>query len=189
MKSDLYKLPPFALLFAICGEFTPLVIVFVTGLVPRIIWIPKQVQGAREKARDRRRRCQQLGGFEQTAGAMILRHDVSRLTGSRQREAYKYVAQSLNLYSESLDKYVPSLIPPGLVRRRVDRRLNDLEVDDLGIARDGGVRSMNEEEVVLACEERGLEILGKEESDLRKNLSAWIEERVKRSREMKNDEK
>lgn len=171
----------------ICGEFTPLVIVFVTGAVPRVIWIPKQVRGQRERAEERRRICQQIGGFESSAGTMILRDEISSFTGSRQREAYRYIAQSLGLYSEFLDKYVSFLIPPGFVRRRVDRRLEDLKVDDFAIVRDGGVQGMNKEEVVTACEERGMDVLGKEEGELRKALSKWVEERSRVSKELKRD--
>ena len=115
---------------------------------------------------------------------MILRDDLSRLEGPRERDAYKYLAQSLGLYSESLDKFVPFLIPPGFVRRRVDARVKDLEADDWAIARDGGVRDLNKEEVVAACEERGIEILGKEDIELRKKLNSWIEERRTSSKEV-----
>ena len=183
VKSDLYKLPPFMLLFMICGEFTPLVIVFVTGLVPRIIWLPKQRQNAREITEQRRRTSQQEGGFKQTAGAMILRNELSNLSGSSQNEAYKYIARSLGLYSPSLDRYIPALIPAAFIRRRVDRRLKDLEVDDFAIARDGGVQSLDKEEVIIACEERGMDVLNKEESRLREQLSRWVEERIRSSRD------
>jgi len=185
-RSDLNKLPPFLLLWLICGEFTPLVIVFVTGLVPRIIWLPKQFQKAREKAEERRRSCQSDGKFKEGAGAMILRDDLLRLEGSRQREVYKYVSQSLGLHPPILDKNFPFLVLPALVRRRVDRTLSDLEVDDFAIARDGGVRSMDDEEVLRACEERGMDVLEKDRGALREALSGWIEGRSRSSKERKN---
>jgi hypothetical protein len=43
-RHDLKKLPPFALVFMICGEFTPLVILALgTSVVPYVCRIPKQV--------------------------------------------------------------------------------------------------------------------------------------------------
>ncbi|KAL6721085.1 hypothetical protein ACLMJK_000185 [Lecanora helva] len=182
-KSDTWRVPPFALLFAICGEFTPLVIVFVTGLVPRVIWIPKQVRGKREKARSRRRQCRTLSGFGESGGEMVLRGRLEGMEeGARKREAYRYVAQSLGLYSEVLDRWVPYLIPDEFVRRRVERRIRDLEVDDFAIRRDGGVRNMNVDEVVRACEERGMEVLDRGDGELRDELSKWVEERAKLSK-------
>lgn len=67
------------------------------------------------------------------------------------------------------------MIPTSLVRRRVYRRLGELEVDDFAIERDGGVGKMGGEEVKLACEERGIDILGKEERKLRRDLEQWME--------------
>ena len=166
----------------ICGEFTPLVIVFVTGLVPRIIWLPAQFRKKREKAEERRRVCQREGRFQHTAGEMILSNPSRSLTDSKGSNITIYVAQSLGLYSSVLDRFVPALIPPGIVRRRVDRRLKDLEVDDFAIVRDGGVKGMDKEEVAMACEDRGIDLLEREDIKLRKDLSEWIERRRKSSK-------
>ena len=72
------------------------------------------------------------------------------------------------------------MIPTSLVRRRVYNRLGELDVDDFAIERDGGVGMMDGEEVKLACEERGIDILGKEEENLRRHLEQWMEWRGKR---------
>ena len=174
---DLWNLPTFGLIFLICGEFTPLVIVFMTGLVPRIIWIPKQVQSAREKVEKRRREAQRQGDFEMSARDIILQDQIPIQSSSEQKMTLKYIAQSLNLYSPVLDRYFPFLLLPALVRGRVNKRLEDLRVDDFAIARDGGVQSMSAEEVILACEERGMDVLEKEEDVLREQLSGWVERR------------
>ncbi|KAK5099465.1 hypothetical protein LTR70_002365 [Exophiala xenobiotica] len=51
---DLKKLVPFALVFAICGEFTPLVIVLLgSGVVPATCVIPKQLVQDRKKTLER----------------------------------------------------------------------------------------------------------------------------------------
>lgn len=53
-KRDLKKLVPFALVLAICGEFTPLVILMLgSGVVPATCVIPKQVTQDRKKTLER----------------------------------------------------------------------------------------------------------------------------------------
>jgi len=53
-RHDLKKLPPFALVFLICGEFTPLVILALgTSIVPYVCRIPKQVSKDLEKSLSR----------------------------------------------------------------------------------------------------------------------------------------
>lgn len=67
-----------------------------------------------------------------------------------------------------------------MVRKRVYGRLRELELDDFAIERDGGVGMMEGEEVRMACEERGIDILGKGEMDLRGLLKQRIGRRGKR---------
>lgn len=59
----------------------------------------------------------------------------------------------------------------------MNRRLGELEVDDFAIERDGGVEKLEAEEVQLACEERGIDVLDKEERKLRRDLEQWMERR------------
>ena len=56
-------------------------------------------------------------------------------------------------------------------------------MDDFAIERDGGVGMMEVEEVRMACEERGINILGKEERNLRRDLEQWMERRAEGKRE------
>lgn len=171
-------MPPFALLFAICGEFTPLVIVFVTGLVPRRIWIPKQVEGARRKAEERRSAAKKDSNVKEPLSKLLGRCK----PGSRSKtEPRKFIAQSLGLYPAWWDRYFSGFIPQSLVARRVDEASMYLQTDGFAINRDGGVESMNSEEVVLACEERGINVLGVEEKYLRDNLERWLTISLKRS--------
>ena len=172
----------------ICGEFTPLVVVFVTGLVPRIIWLPEQFRKKRNEAEERRKACQRKGGFSYTARDVILRDEASALTDPNERDITMYVAQSLGLYPSILDRFLPAYVLSGLARRRVDKRLKDLEVDDFAIARDGGVKSMDKEEIVMACEDRGIDLSGREDSQLRQDLSEWIEQRRRQSKGRKGVE-
>ena len=53
-------------------------------------------------------------------------------------------------------------------------------MDDFAIERDGGTKMLEKEEVRIACEERGIDVLGKEEGNLRADLKRWMEQRRKR---------
>ena len=133
------------------------------------------MQKARKDAEERRARIKQ----ESTVflAGPLRRIDIESMPEEWQRNAMKSYAQSLGLYPAWWDRWTPTVIPTSLVRRRVYRRLGDLEVDDLAIERDGGVGKMGGEEVKIACEERGIDILGKEERKLRRNLEQWMESR------------
>ena len=50
-------------------------------------------------------------------------------------------------------------------------------MDDFAIERDGGVKMLVKEEVRLACEERGIDVLGEKEENLRADLQRWIKRR------------
>ena len=106
------------------------------------------------------------------------RHNIDSMPNKTQHNVLKSYAQSLGLYPAWWDLWVPALIPTSLIRRRVYRRLGELEADDFAIKRDGGVGKMELEEVRMACEERGIDTLGKEGTKLRGELERWIEQRT-----------
>lgn len=172
-RSDINRVPLFALIWLVCGEFTPLVVTFFTGAVPRTIWIPKQVQKAREDVEKRRAKSEDTR-IAPLAGP---RSNIESVPEELQRKVLKSYAQSTGLYPEWWDRWIPTVIPTSLIKRRVYKRLRELEIDDFAIKRDGGVGKMEGEEVRMACEERGFDILGKQENNLRKDLEQWMERR------------
>ena len=135
-----------------CGEFTPLVVIFFTAAVPRVLWIPKQVQKAQEEAEKRRSKAR-MESLSFSAG-LPRRPDLDSLSEQYQRGVLKFYAKSLDLYPDWWDRWVPTLMSTLLVRKRVYGRLEELEVDDFAIARCGGVGKMEGEEIQMACQER-----------------------------------
>ena len=135
-----------------CGEFTPLVVIFFTAAVPRVIWIPKQVQKAQEEAEKRRSKAR-MESSSFSVGP-LRRPDLDSMSEQYQRGVLKFYAKSLDLYPEWWDRWVPTLMSTSLIRKRVYRRLEELEVDDFAIARCGGVGKMEGEEIQTACQER-----------------------------------
>ena len=135
-----------------CGEFTPLVVIFFTSAVPRVIWIPKQVQKAQEEAENRRAKARmETSPF---SSGPPPRPDLDSMPEPYQRGVLKFYAKSLDLYPDWWDRWVPTLMSTSLITKRVYRRLEELEVDDFAIARCGGVGKMEAEEIQMACQER-----------------------------------
>ena len=135
-----------------CGEFTPLVVIFFTAAVPRVIWIPKQVRQAQEEAEKRRSKAR-MESSSFSVGP-LRQPDLDSMSEQYQRGVLKFYAKSLDLYPEWWDRWIPTLMSTSLIRKRVYGRLEELEVDDFAIARSGGVGKMEGEEIQMACQER-----------------------------------
>ena len=84
-----------------------------------------------------------------------------------------HISWSLGLSSRIWD-WADALLTDGLLRRKVRRRLEYLGIDDRLIRRWGGVKEMVSEEVRMACVERGIDILGRNEGDCRRDLGLWL---------------
>lgn len=63
------------------------------------------------------------------------------------------------------------------VARRVHQHLHEIEVDDLAIQRGGGVREVEDEEVSMAAEKRGLNVLDRDVKEVRRDLETWLRHR------------
>ncbi|KAL9602986.1 MAG: hypothetical protein Q9219_001511 [cf. Caloplaca sp. 3 TL-2023] len=168
-RRDVSRIPLFGLVLAICGEFTPLVVVFMglNSAVPKTCHIPRQVDGARKKLEDRRRESFRAGTVTNNEIGNV--KDIPNLP----KPILAHIGRSLGLYSSLWDKIglAPTVFLPRRIRKAVDR----IDVDDLAIARDGGVGQLSEEEVKLAAEERGIDIIGKPIGETRSVLTRWID--------------
>lgn len=168
------RVPVFALVFAVCGEFTPLVVVFLSSVVPWTCRIPKQVNGDRRKLEERRRvsfrnlTVPPLEGKEGGVKALV-------------RMQLLHVSWSLGLSSSAWDWLGGRLpgLPTFLLRRKVARRVDYLDMDDSLIGVGGGVEKMQDDECRMACVERGIDVLGRKDEDLRRDLEAWLQSRGK----------
>jgi len=167
-RRDVKRIPLFALVFVVCGEFTPLVVLFMSSVVPGTCLIPKQVQRAREKAEGRRR----------VSFRELVTPPPTEDVGVRgvRREQLVHVSRSLGLHSMWWPEGL-GLPSDGMLRSSIGRRAEYLEMDDRLIGSDGGVAEMEMEEVKMALEERGLDLLGKNDQQLRGLLRAWLRAR------------
>ncbi|KAL8944805.1 MAG: hypothetical protein Q9216_000227 [Gyalolechia sp. 2 TL-2023] len=170
-RRDAFRIPLFGLVLAICGEFTPLVVIFIglNGAVPRTCHIPRQIDSARKKREARRKESFRQGTV--TRGDREEFDDVQRLP----KPILTHVGKSLGLYSSLWDKIglTPTVLLPPRIRKAVER----IDADDFAIHRDGGVKQLSDEEAKLAAEERGIDVVGKAMGEIRSVLLKWMEAR------------
>ncbi|KAK0517328.1 hypothetical protein JMJ35_000483 [Cladonia borealis] len=176
-RADIRKIPPFILLWLVCGEFTPLVVYYVSAIVPRTIWIPKQFEAARQKAEARRRAAREKTTTTETTRKLTvsLLDGVESMQAEPKQQFYTCVAQSYGLYPAWWDRLFGSLIPQWEVKRRLYDHAEYLDTDDFAIERDGGEGGLGREEVVRACEERAVDVLGREPEELRRDLTEYFQ--------------
>ena len=145
--------------------------------MPRTIWIPKQFEAARQKAEARRRAAREKTTTTETTRTLTvsLLDEVEGMQAEPKQRFYTCVAQSYGLYPAWWDRFFGSLIPEWEVKRRLYRYAEYLETDDFAIERDGGVGGLGKEEVVRACEERAVDVLGREPEELRGDLKEYFQ--------------
>jgi len=179
---DIGKLPLFGLLVLLFGEWLPLLVPFIPNRVPGTCRIPKQVRGMREKSEARRKWSFRSGVAEPAAGQVAVEGGKWRMTDEANvREVLKSLGSEqlmhlscvLNQHSSVWDRI--QLTPPaGLIRRGVCARVQYLALDDFLIVEAGGIKNLSSDELIIACEERGIDVLGKPEDKLKTELQAWI---------------
>ncbi|KAF2166147.1 hypothetical protein M409DRAFT_66667 [Zasmidium cellare ATCC 36951] len=184
---DIGKLPLFGVLVALLGEWLPLLVPFMPGVVPGTCCFPKQLEGMRKKAEERRRRSFRQGISEPSKEQISEISDAtvaadwpmtgkdyaaSKLKGLRDDQLY-HLSCALDLHNRMWDRV--QLPPPSwLLRRGLSKRLAYLTKDDKLLTRDGGAPRLSSEEMIIACEQRGLDVLGKREEVLRNDLTWWL---------------
>jgi hypothetical protein len=164
VRHDMLRLPFFGLMLLVIGEFTVFVVALVDGVVPYTCRIPRQIYGALEKAESRRRTAFEELGARHPHGVLS-----PRLTRS---QAQSHVLRSLHLSSNLWDRV--GFTPPGVWQIKGALRMAYLEGDDRNIVEDGGLVGLEAEELRIACAERGIDVLGKSEAEMRGWLGDWL---------------
>lgn len=216
-RKDMLRLPAFGVIFLIFGEWTPLLVKFLTPIIPEACRVPSQVEAQIRKSEAKRmdrqnvhmgraRRMIKTGGEQPVLTKMperkrvVVPVDVKRDAQVKEKSAgnmhgatvlcgsealrHKNVAQDGHfiLYVESAryDCYgrawdLINVTPPRwLLRRNLGRTLEYLKKDDELIERDGGWQALEIREVKRACVERGINVLGKSNEEVRSALGEWF---------------
>ncbi|GKT45105.1 uncharacterized protein ColSpa_05286 [Colletotrichum spaethianum] len=163
VRHDILRVPLFGLVLLICGEFTPLIVIFVDGVVPYTCRLPQQVESSFKQAEERRKTS--FLEFEKAAPQGVA-------SGTAQAAARKHVLRSLHVPGMMWEKL--GFFPPGLWATKGRLRMAFLEGDDRLLARDGGAAGLEEQEVRTACMERGIDCIGREDTELRQLLDQWL---------------
>lgn len=174
---DIKRVPIFALVFIVFGEFTPLIVVGVPAVVPVVCRIPKQINGDRKKLEKRR----SISFRNLTEIPVAAAAEVEKLG----RMQLLHTSWSLGLSSpiwDYLGGQLPGL-PTGVLRKKVATRVEYLKNDDVLIKNSGGVEEMDVEEVRWALLERGVDILDKKDGELKELLQKWLDATEQEPRE------
>lgn len=177
-RHDLIRIPVFGLLVLATGELSVLIAAAIDGLVPYPCRIPSQAFHAQERAEARRKRTFEQLDAKAPEGVLSANLPIS--------VARTHALRSLYVSGDLWERL--HFLPPGMWQVKGTLKMMFLEGDDQNIIRDGGVTGLIHDEVKLACQDRGIDILGKSETDLRGKLGDWlrltaaedIEERRKR---------
>jgi hypothetical protein len=169
---DIKRVPLFALMLMICGEFTPLVVLAVSNVVPWTCRIPKQIDADWNKLEERR-----AISFGNLATPPPTENGVEKLG----RMELLHISWSLGLSSKMWDWLGGKLpgLPTYILRKRVAKRVAYLEMDDGLLKSGGGVKGLESEECKMACVERGIDVRGRLEKQIRADLEAWLRSREK----------
>ncbi|KAI0533104.1 hypothetical protein GGR58DRAFT_135788 [Xylaria digitata] len=155
VRHDMRRLPLFALIMLVCGEFTPLIVILFPRLTPYTCRIPSQEAVIRRSVEARR-----AASFRALVHATAL-----------EKAADGHICRSLSLGSPLWDRMG---FDAPFAKSRAEDVVGRIVIDDAMLRDGGGVRALVDDEVVLACEERGIDTLGKDAASLRARLAAWV---------------
>lgn len=183
---DSRKLPLFGALVLIFGEWLPLLVPFIPNAVPSTCRIPKQVEGMRRRT-EQRRRTSFRSGVEEPSLKLIadrqkkgepswsLGYPDSRrkLLDGLRHDQLLHLSTTFNLHSSVWERFrVPP--PTFLLRYRLNVHIAFLAYDDWLLTCHRGLDQLHPDELLIACEQRGMDVLGKSQHTLRELLSQWM---------------
>lgn len=196
-RAEMRRVPIFAVILALFGEWTPLLVMFATPIVPYNCRIPRQIRKSREK-QEARRSNSFRGDYNRSTGVnpdqpYIPTPSDAIISESRsglaEGGAMLHMCRSLNLFPSWID--LPLLIPGVRVlwlrfivrpQTLLDNRCTYLSNDDTLLLRAGnGIAPadvpsrLRDEEVLIAAEERGIDVLGRKLDDVRHDLGLWLD--------------
>ncbi|KAL1303316.1 hypothetical protein AAFC00_006720 [Neodothiora populina] len=238
-REDMKKLPLFAVMVALFGEWLPLIVPFIPGRVPRTCRIPKQITGMRKAVEERRRdsfrqglvvpeHFVQAGVFEKIKARVQRSREVEtgldkesrkiragedrdaivdleqqegddtialrvqpanwlavETTQALSRQQTAHVSTSLGLHSRLWERLGlvggESPLVTLLLKMRVIQRLHYLNMDDELLVKNrmNDWHRLTRDELKIACEERGIDVSGRTEDNLRKDLGKWLDGRAR----------
>jgi len=175
VRHDIGRLPFFALLVLICGELTPIIVLVFPRLTPYTCRIPSQTAVIRRAVEARRAASFRnlshvITDTDADADSNANSSDMA-LSPALEKLADGHICRSLYKGSRFWDK-VGIDVP--FASTHAANAVASIVGDDALLREGGGVQGLVDDEVVLACEERGIDTLGKDVNSLREQLEAWV---------------
>lgn len=131
------------------------------SIVPYTCRLPQHVNKLRKKLEERR------------AHSLINEHHAAlSAVAFEPQSSVAHLARSLGLVSSFWDRI--GFIPSVIAKPRVEKRLHFLVEDSVLLLQAGGVAALEDEEVKLACTDRGIVVTGRSDEELREVLSRWL---------------
>ncbi|KAI0123628.1 hypothetical protein BJ170DRAFT_89735 [Xylariales sp. AK1849] len=159
-RHDISRLPVFGLLVLVFGEFTPLVVLAFPKLTPYTCRIPKQIEKLRTNAQAR-----------QAASRRNLQYVTAGDSSALDKVTPGHIVRSLGLGSSIWDK---AGVDPPFANQRANQAVRRIFRDDVMIKDGGGVNALEPDEVVLACEDRAIDVRKEGVDALRARLGDWV---------------
>lgn len=189
-RKDMLRLPAFGLIFLVFGEWTPLLVMYITPLIPEPCRIPSQVSRDLAKTEHIRHQRQDLasrlamrmmaqdrrvpGKADHAEGSGIAKAEAIRNTNALQLTHFELLLESARLNCHSRIWDWAMLTPPKFwLMRNVRKKYEYMRTDDRLIERDGGFQAMDKREAERAAIERGFDVVGKREEEVRRSLAMW----------------
>ncbi|TGZ82116.1 hypothetical protein EX30DRAFT_340013 [Ascodesmis nigricans] len=168
-RHDIRRLPMFGVIFLIFGEMSPLLLPFVPSIVPGTCRIPRQLERERRTKKHRKDK----------SWPKILAMPLEKRLKTSKKSLRELTSQEVWHIAKVLG-IEPRVLPLGsLARKRVERHTEYLELDDILMKRHGGHEQLDAgEELLRAVEDRGMEVTGLEEHDLREKMELYQKIRV-----------
>jgi len=196
-RLDMKRVPAFAVVFAVFGEWTPLIVPWITKVVPGPCRLPGQIikevealEKRRMEAKEQRmrdERMQELNGQEEGRKGVFAVESAQAVKDVDVRDLGRTelldLSRTFGLHARLWDRIGVSgtVWPPtALLRRNVRSWLKYLAADDELMGKGGSVGELLEVELRTACMERGMNISGKEKGELVAWLENWMSDAEKK---------
>ncbi|KAK0721474.1 hypothetical protein B0T21DRAFT_265583, partial [Apiosordaria backusii] len=176
LRHDLGRLIPLSLILLICAEMTPVVILWAPNLklTPLTCRMPREVEAIRQ--RDKQLRIEAREQYHHQQQQQQQQQEQQQQEQHPPSEEGEVYTLSEVLRAGHKPRFLPSFLYPFSLRKnKLDRKLAWILADDAMLHQGGGQKELVFEEVKLAAEERGIDVLGREEEELRGLLGKWLD--------------
>ncbi|KAK7519874.1 uncharacterized protein IWZ02DRAFT_376960 [Phyllosticta citriasiana] len=194
-RHDVNRLPIFAIVLLVFGEFTPLVAPFLVGVMPKTCRPPQTEEGLARRAEIQRQTAEQR--WKEVVDSVprnlkpLIQKDPYQLLGKLRTIAGPDEEGALREKSTHwgpLSQAIATRIFLKREHRRHSQYYTYLIRDSELLLRDGEIHQLSTRELRIACMERGINVLDRSDAEARNDLMKWLlADRRKREQTLRED--